>query len=45
MQAAIDALLDNQQISVNIDSDWISKAVLAAKPHQEHITNILDFVW
>jgi hypothetical protein len=40
MQAAINALLDNQQISVNIHSDWLSKAVLAAKPHQEHVTNI-----
>jgi hypothetical protein len=45
MQAAIDALLDNKQISVDIHSDWLSKAVLAAKPHQEHVTNITDFIW
>jgi hypothetical protein len=27
------------------DSQWLFKALLAAKPHQEHIPNIKDFVW
>jgi hypothetical protein len=24
---------------------WLFKALLAAKPHQEHVRNIEDFVW
>ncbi len=27
------------------DSQWLFKALLAAKVHQEHISNIEDFVW
>jgi hypothetical protein len=27
------------------DGHWLFKALLAAKPHQEHISNINDFVW
>jgi hypothetical protein len=27
------------------DSQWLFQALLAAKPHQEHISNIEDFVW
>jgi hypothetical protein len=27
------------------DNQWLFKALLAAKPHQEHILNIEDFVW
>ncbi len=27
------------------DSAWLFKALLAPKPHQEHISNIEDFVW
>jgi hypothetical protein len=25
-------------------SEWMFKALLASKPHQEHISNIADFV-
>ena len=27
------------------DGQWLFKALLAPKPHQEHIQNIEDFVW
>jgi hypothetical protein len=27
------------------DGAWLFKALLAPKPHQEHISNINDFVW
>ncbi len=27
------------------DNRWLFKALLAAKPHQEHISNIVEFVW
>ena len=27
------------------DGKWLFKAFLAPKPHQEHISNIDDFVW
>ena len=27
------------------DDEWLFKALLAPKPHQENISNILDFVW
>ncbi len=27
------------------DNQWLFKALLVAKPHQEHISNIDDFVW
>jgi hypothetical protein len=40
MRLAIDTLLANDQICVDVDSAWLSKAVLAPKPHQEHVTNI-----
>jgi hypothetical protein len=45
MQLAIDALLANDQICVDVDSPWLSKAVLAPKPHQEHVTDISEFIW
>jgi hypothetical protein len=44
MQLAIDALLANDQICIDVDSPWLSKAVLAPKPHQEHVTNISEFI-
>ncbi len=28
-----------------MDGSWLFKALLAPKPHQEHIQNINDFVW
>ena len=45
MQKAIDALLANDQIYVDVDSSWLSKAVLAPKPHQEEVTDIAKFIW
>ena len=27
------------------DGEWLSNPLLAAKPHQENVTNIEDFVW
>ncbi len=27
------------------DGRWLFKALLAAKPHLEHVRNIEDFVW
>ena len=27
------------------DGEWLFKALLAPKPHQEHVSNIADFVW
>jgi hypothetical protein len=47
MQDAIDALLQKDQIVPDTTSEWLSKPVLAPKPHQEEITGdkIDDFVW
>ena len=47
MQAAIDALLQKNQIAPDTESEWLSKPVLAPKPHQENITGdkIDEFVW
>jgi hypothetical protein len=45
MQLAIDALLENDQICIDVDSPWLSKAVLAPKPHQEHGTDTSNFIW
>ena len=40
----LDVLLHNGWICV-CEGPWGSSIVLAAKPHQEHISNIYDFVW
>lgn len=40
----IRALLDNDWIELCF-GPWGSAIVLAAKPHQEHIENIEDFIW
>jgi hypothetical protein len=47
MQEAIDALLEKDQIVADTESEWLSKPVLAPKPHQENITGdkIDDFIW
>ena len=47
LQAAIDALLDKNQIAPDTESEWLSKPVLAPKPHQEGITGdkIDKFIW
>ena len=40
----IQALLDNNWIE-ECEGPWGSLIVLAPKPHQEHVTDINDFVW
>ena len=45
MQKAIDGLLFNDQIGVTTKGRWLSRGTLAAKPHQEHIMSINDFIW
>jgi hypothetical protein len=44
MQESINDLLSNSWIR-ECSGPWLSKAVLAPKPHQEHVTDIADFVW
>jgi hypothetical protein len=45
MQRSINALEKVGQISQIHDGQWLFKALLAPKPHQEHISDIADFVW
>jgi hypothetical protein len=45
MQKAIDSLLHNDQICLDASSPWLSRIVLAPKPHQETIEDISKFVW
>ncbi len=45
MRRAIAALEKVGQIHQITDSCWLFKALLAPKPHQEHVRNIDDFVW
>jgi hypothetical protein len=45
MQKCISALAKVGHIHQVTDGSWLFKALLAAKPHQEHIINIADFVW
>jgi hypothetical protein len=45
MQKAIESLLANDQIAIDDDSSWLSRIVLAPKPHQEEILEISDFIW
>ena len=44
MQESIDDLLHQGWVR-KFRSQWCSKVVLAPKPHQEQVTNIIDFVW
>jgi hypothetical protein len=44
IMAQIEVLLDNGWID-ECEGAWGSSIVLAAKPHQEHITDIKDFIW
>jgi len=32
-------------VQIHGDGDWLSKPLLAVKPHQENVTDIKDFVW
>ena len=45
MMKSITALKKMGQIFQIHDCQWLFKAILAPKPHQEHIRNIEDFVW
>ena len=45
MQKAIESLLKNDQITIDDDSSWLSRVVLAPKPHQEEVVEISDFIW
>jgi hypothetical protein len=45
MRKCIAALAKVGQIVQIHDGHWLFKALLAAKPHQEHVSNIDDFVW
>ena len=44
IMAQIEELLQNEWIR-ECEGPWGSIIVLAAKPHQEHVTDINDFVW
>ncbi len=45
MLKSIAALEKMGQICQIHDGQWLFKALLSPKPHQEHIQNIADFVW
>ena len=45
MQRCISALAKVGHIRQITDGRWLFKALLAAKPHQEHVRHIEDFVW
>ena len=45
MRKSIAALEKVGQIHQIHDGQWLFKALLAPKPHQEHMCNIEDFVW
>jgi hypothetical protein len=44
MQEHLDTLIHNDWIEP-ATGPWGSMIVLAPKPHQEHVTNITDFIW
>ena len=45
IQKAIDQLIHLNQIHQVFDGAWLSKGLLAPKPHQESVTDIDNFVW
>jgi hypothetical protein len=45
MRKSIAALKKVGHIRQVHDGQWLFKALLAPKPHQEHVRNIEDFVW
>jgi hypothetical protein len=45
MEKAIAKLVELGHVGQIHDGEWLSKPLLAAKPHQENVTNIEDFVW
>ena len=45
MEKAIAKLVELGHMGQIHDGEWLSKPLLTAKPHQENVTNIEDFVW
>ena len=45
IEKAIAKLLELGHIKQIYEGEWLSKPLLAAKPHQENVTHIEDFVW
>ena len=45
IQKHINDLQNNNHIRKLLGGSWLSKGLLAPKPHQEHIDNIDDFIW
>lgn len=45
MQPMIDKLEALGQIYQIFEGEWLSPALLAPKPHQEHVFDIADFIW
>jgi hypothetical protein len=45
MRRCIAALAKVGHICQIHDGEWLFKALLAPKPHQEHVSNIADFMW
>ncbi len=45
MRKCIAALAKLGHIRQMHDGKWMFKALLAPKPHQEHVSNIAHFVW
>ena len=45
VEKAIHKLLSLKQIRQVFDGKWLSKGLLAPKPHQEGISDIENFVW
>ena len=45
IEKAIAKLVELTHVSPIHDGQWLSKPLLAAKPHQENVTDIANFVW
>jgi hypothetical protein len=45
VEKAINQLVELNMARQVFDGSWLSKGLLAAKPHQENVTDIEDFVW
>ena len=45
MEKAIAKLVELNLCNQIFDGEWLSNPLLAAKPHQENVTDIADFVW
>ena len=45
LKKAISKLVELGHVGEIHDREWLSKPLLAAKPHQENVMDIADFVW